>query len=76
MFLQFWFSQYAVSGDETHSLISESWSTDVLPSDTEGFGFDTRQEGDSSTSTVAPSVLPAVVEVGEPRNESRPNSMF
>uniref|UniRef100_A0A8R1TQ67 Receptor-mediated endocytosis protein 6 n=1 Tax=Onchocerca volvulus TaxID=6282 RepID=A0A8R1TQ67_ONCVO len=59
--------------DETHSLISESWSTDVLPSDTEGFGFDTRQEGDSSTSTVAPSVLPAVVEVGEPRNESRPN---
>ncbi|KAM3727713.1 GTPase-activating protein and VPS9 domain-containing protein [Dirofilaria immitis] len=61
--------------DETHSLISESWSTDVVPSDTEGFGFDTRQEGDNNTSTVAPPVLPAVVEVGEPRNESRPNRM-
>uniref|UniRef100_A0A158Q7R7 Ras-GAP domain-containing protein n=1 Tax=Elaeophora elaphi TaxID=1147741 RepID=A0A158Q7R7_9BILA len=58
--------------DETHSLVSESWSTDVLPSDTEGFGFDTRQEGDNSTSTVAPPVLPAVVEVGEPRDENRP----
>ncbi|KAL3990942.1 Vacuolar sorting protein 9 (VPS9) domain family protein [Acanthocheilonema viteae] len=61
--------------DETHSLVSESWSTDVLPSDTEGFGFDARQEGDNSTSTVAPPVLPAVVEVGEPRNESRPIRM-
>lgn len=64
-----------VSGDETHSLVSESWSTDVLPSDTEGFSFDTRQEGDNSTSAVAPAVLPAVVEVGEPRNENRPSSM-
>uniref|UniRef100_A0A915PJN7 Ras-GAP domain-containing protein n=1 Tax=Setaria digitata TaxID=48799 RepID=A0A915PJN7_9BILA len=59
--------------DETHSLVSESWSTDVLPSDTEGFGFDTRQEGESNTPAVAvlPPVLPAVVEVGEPRNENR-----
>ncbi|CAG9531443.1 unnamed protein product [Cercopithifilaria johnstoni] len=61
--------------DETHSLVSESWSTDVLPSDTEGFGFDARQEGDNSSSIVAPPVLPAVVEVGESRNESRPSRM-
>lgn len=65
-----------VLGDETHSLVSESWSTDVLPSDTEGFGFDSRQEGDNSTSTVAPPMLPAVVEVGESRSETRPNSVF
>uniref|UniRef100_A0AAF5PMS4 Receptor-mediated endocytosis protein 6 n=1 Tax=Wuchereria bancrofti TaxID=6293 RepID=A0AAF5PMS4_WUCBA len=61
--------------DDTHSLVSESWSTDVLPSDTEGFGFDARQDGDNSTSTVAPPMLPAVVEVGEPRTESRPSRM-
>ncbi|VDN06515.1 unnamed protein product [Thelazia callipaeda] len=63
--------------DETHSLVSESWSTDVLPSDTEGFGVDTRQEGDSSAAVIAVAlpVLPAVAEVGEPINERRPNRM-
>ncbi|VDN32847.1 unnamed protein product, partial [Gongylonema pulchrum] len=64
--------------DDTHSLVSESWSTDVLPSDTEGFGTDARQEPDGPTGAAAaaaapaPPLLPVVAEVGEPRNESRP----
>lgn len=58
--------------------MSESWSTDVLPSDTEGFGVDARQETDSGAPVVAvaPPVLPVVAEVGEPRNEPRPISIF
>ncbi|VDN56853.1 unnamed protein product [Dracunculus medinensis] len=61
--------------DETHSLISENWSTDVLPSDTEGFGVDVRAEGNNAPviSNLQPPganvppvpVLPVVAEANE-----------
>lgn len=66
---------FSNAGDETHSLISENWSTDVLPSDTEGFGVDVRAEGNNAPviSNLQPPganvppvpVLPVVAEANE-----------
>lgn len=58
-------------GDDTHSLVSDSWSTDVLPSDTEGFLSENRHDVSGSAPTgqlpVIP-VLPAVTEAGPSRH--------
>uniref|UniRef100_F1KQR4 Receptor-mediated endocytosis protein 6 n=1 Tax=Ascaris suum TaxID=6253 RepID=F1KQR4_ASCSU len=66
--------------DDTHSLVSDSWSTDVLPSDTEGFSADTRHDGTNALGTAhvtlqppgagAPPLpmLPVVAEVGQTRS--------
>lgn len=56
--------------DDAHSLISDSWSTDVLPSDTEGFMSEIRQDGGLSNNTVQITsipFLPTVAEVGPSR---------
>lgn len=61
-------------------MVSESWSTDVVPSDTEGLSMDMRHDaegaGQSSNVGLAPPSLAAVAEVGEPRNGIRANSGF
>uniref|UniRef100_A0A915BG71 VPS9 domain-containing protein n=1 Tax=Parascaris univalens TaxID=6257 RepID=A0A915BG71_PARUN len=66
--------------DDTHSLVSDSWSTDVQPSDTEGFSADTRHDGTNALGTAhvtlqppgagAPPLpmLPVVAEVGQTRS--------
>lgn len=60
--------------------MSDSWSTDVLPSDTEGFSADTRHDGTNALGTAhvtlqppgagAPPLpmLPVVAEVGQTRS--------
>uniref|UniRef100_A0A183TWS9 Ras-GAP domain-containing protein n=1 Tax=Toxocara canis TaxID=6265 RepID=A0A183TWS9_TOXCA len=65
--------------DDTHSLVSDSWSTDVQPSDTEGFSADARHEGANASGNAqaalqppgagAPPlpILPVVAEIGPSR---------